>query len=75
MNLRRKQALIFGVDDGFVVTLAQTDLLLVADPVRRLQAPLQKGKTQFVDGRFVEIVLHKAIIKQTQGSITNCHCI
>lgn len=43
------------------VTQAQTDLLLVTDPVGRLQALLQKGKTQLVDGGFVEIVLHKAV--------------
>lgn len=45
---------------------AGANLLLVADPVGRLQALLQKGEAQFVDGRFVEIVLHKAVKKHKE---------
>lgn len=43
------------------IQLQHTHLLLVAYPVSRLQAFLQERDPQLVYGRFVEIVLHKAV--------------
>lgn len=45
---------------------AQANLLLVADPVGRLQVLLQKGEAQLVNGRFVKIVLHKTVTSTKQ---------
>lgn len=71
---RSTEALSRYPDEHLFVMQVQTDLLLVADPVRRLQTLLQKGEAQFVDGRFVEIVLHKAVKKKKKAQVKVINC-
>lgn len=55
-------------------TRTHTHLLLVAYPVRRLQALLQEGEAQLVYGRFVEVILHKAVTC-TEESSAGISCV
>lgn len=53
---------------GNISSHTNTYLLLVAYPVRRLQALLQEGEAQLVYWRFVKIVLHETA-RDTQSYI------
>lgn len=55
-------------NSSYTHTHTHTHLLLVAYPVRRLQALLQEGEAQLVYGRFVEVILHKAVTGTEESS-------